>query len=103
MQTHTHKQSISDSKQIYQQFERLLQFSSTQDLARCARLLGLYVAMYKHEFGELPAEACHSYLASEENDANDPVIAQIFTAGLQEVTSLLTLIQGSHGQNQTMN
>jgi len=99
----TQETALASSRQIHQQYERLLQFSSNEDLARCARLLGLYLAMYKHEFGELPAETCSRYLQTGDTSENDPLIAEIFNAGLREVTSLLTLIMGEDRQSRPLN
>lgn len=99
----TQETALASSRQIHQQYERLLQFSSHEDLARCARLLGLYIAMYKHEFGELPAETCSRYLQTGDTSENDPLIAEIFNSGLQEVTSLLTLITADDRQFQQVN
>ncbi len=99
----TQETTLAASRQLHQKIERLLQFSSNEDLARCARLLGLYLAMYKHEFGELSEATCDRYLNAGNTANNDPLIAEIFTSGLQEVSSLLTLIHADGSHSQHMN
>jgi len=95
--------ALDTSRHIHRQFERLLQISSSDDLARCARLLGLYLAIYKHEFGEIPSTTIEGFLDTEARDDMDPLITEIFNTGLREVSSLLSLIQAGNGHAETLN
>ncbi|RME34852.1 MAG: hypothetical protein D6786_03645 [Gammaproteobacteria bacterium] len=73
------------------QAEQLLNQSHPGDLARCARLLALNVAIYKMRFGEIGEE---DYLRLLRSDASDSQ-AEVFGQGLQELLTTLMLVTGS--------
>ena len=64
---------------------------STKDqVAQCARLLATYVALYKHEFGELTAEQ-YSQI-SERLCENLEFGESVYSSGLREMIETLVLV-----------
>jgi len=64
---------------------------STKDqVAQCARLLATYVALYKHEFGELTAEQ-YSHI-SERLCENLEFGESVYSSGLREMLETLVLV-----------
>ncbi len=83
--------ALQEAKNLLDQTEQLLNLSHPEDLARCARLLALNVAIYKMRFGEIGEE---DYLKLLQSDATDAQ-AEVFGQGLQELISTLMLVTGS--------
>ena len=64
--------------------------SSKDQIAQCARLLATYVALYKHEFGELTSEQ-YSHI-SDRLTENLEFGESVYSSGLQEMLETLALV-----------
>lgn len=71
------------------EFEQVVRQCSHGDLARCVRLLGTYLALYKSRHGELPAEAFAAL-----HDAEFDRVSGVLQRGLREAGAMLELLQG---------
>lgn len=65
--------------------------STKAQLAQCARLLGTYVALYKHKFGELTNEE-YVELGTKITDSLEFGEA-VYSSGLQEFLETLALVE----------
>ena len=83
--------TLQEARSLLDQTEQLLNLSHPGDLARCARLLALNVAIYKMRFGEIGEEDYLKLLQSDSTDAQ----AEVFGQGLRELVSTLMLVTGS--------
>ena len=75
---------------INEELQEVLEASPKDRLARSARLLGMYLALYKHRFGELTAEEyreLNSHVAVQ-----DALGRAIYTAGMRELIDMLALV-----------
>jgi hypothetical protein len=63
---------------------------SPEELAQCVRLLGMYLAMYKRQYGELEVSA---YAPLANHGASELALAELMAEGMDEASAMLTLIQ----------
>ncbi|MEX2515650.1 MAG: hypothetical protein WD572_01885 [Gammaproteobacteria bacterium] len=80
------------------ELRHLLEMSEKGSLEQSLRLLGLYVAAYKQIHGELNHQLLAARLNQQEMD-NETL--QLFSNGLQEAISMLTMIETSRPSTQT--
>ncbi|MDP6182405.1 MAG: hypothetical protein QF609_01165 [Gammaproteobacteria bacterium] len=73
--------------------------SSKAQIAQCARLLATYVALYKHQFGELTDEQ-YSHL-SERLAENLEFGESVYSRGLRELLETLALVEVHEGDRIT--
>jgi len=72
--------------------EQLLRHSEPADVAKCARLLALNVAIYKARYGEITEQDYLDLLGDGEPGRE---AAQVFELGLHELLSIMTLVSGT--------
>ena len=70
-------------------FSTLVQDSGREELARCIRLLSMYLAMYKRHFGEM---SMSDYLDLADSPLANQELAGLVKHGLEEATAMLTLV-----------
>ena len=77
------------------ELNRLVSLSDRGELEQCLRLLSIYIALYKENFGDLPVERLDNVLECENTDR---ATAIIFDSGIREAISILKLIlqQNNH-------
>lgn len=71
-------------------FYNLVQDCDHRELARCIRLLSMYLALYKRCHGEI---AISDYLELTESTVINDELADLVRHGLDEAASMLTLVQ----------
>lgn len=71
------------------EFHERLRLSSPEQLEQCIRLLGMYLALYKRQFGELEESAYAGLLGFDPADMN---LAELMAEGLQESSAMLMMI-----------
>jgi hypothetical protein len=72
------------------EFEDYMTRQSRDELSRCIRLLGMYVAMYKLHHGDLPES---HYAALFDAGSADGNALRILTDGLREANAMLGLLE----------
>jgi hypothetical protein len=77
-------------RDLHQEMELRVAGSTRDQLVQCARLLAMYVAMYKCRFGEVPAD---DYRALTEGDSDEGPGAKVFAVGLAEMNEMLQLVE----------
>jgi hypothetical protein len=88
---------LSEFKQYYLLADRLIEESSKEDLAECARVLALNVAHYQGKFGEIPLEETLAILdASEPNEEQ----AAILRGGMEIIVGLLGNVMSGLGEEK---
>lgn len=70
-------------------FQNLVQDCDRQELARCIRLLSMYLALYKRHHGEI---AMSDYLELTESAAINEELAGLVKQGLDEAAAMMTLV-----------
>jgi len=87
------RQELQMLKQQEQEYTRLADTCSRKELMKCARFLAMYIALYRREFGEIPASG---YTEMLNTTILDKELLQISMGGLQEATEMLkTVLLGS--------
>ena len=77
--------------------DMLIQQSSKEEVAECARLLALNLAHYKGLYGEVPLNETLAILdASEPNDAQ----AKLLGEGMQNLVGVLGSVIGGLGEEK---
>ncbi len=75
---------------LNEDLDYILRRASKDQVARCARLLGAYLALYKHYFGELTEEQYRTINAAAID--GDAFGQDIFSTGCKEVLDMLALV-----------
>ena len=90
-------QNLSELQQHYTLADRLIQQSSKEELAECARLLALNLAHYQGKYGELPLDETLAML-----DATEPNNAQIglLIRGMENLVGLLGNVMSGLGEEK---
>lgn len=70
-------------------FFNLVQGCDREELARCIRLLSMYLALYKRRCGEI---AISDYLELSEAPVMNQELADLFKDGLDEASAMLSLV-----------
>lgn len=78
-------------------FHNLMQDCDQQELARCIRLLSMYLALYKRHHGEI---ALSDYLELTESPIINEELAELVKQGLDEASAMLTLVLQDKDQPQ---
>ena len=76
-------------KMSHKVFTSLVQDSGREELARCIRLLSMYLAMYKRHFGEI---SMSDYLELSGSPLVNQELAGLVKHGLAEATAMLALV-----------
>jgi len=82
-------QDRSRLKISHRVFYNLVQDCDHRELARCIRLLSMYLALYKRCHGEI---AISDYLELTESSVINDELADLVRHGLDEAASMLTLV-----------
>ena len=82
---------MNNLQQLHTKLERQVAACSKEQLAQCARLLAMYVTVYRQSYGELSFE---DYENPQRAETDPDCGASLFFDGMQEVTQMLTLILG---------
>ena len=77
--------TFSDSE-----FHERLRLCSPEQLEQCVRLLGMYIALYKRDHGELKESAYSGLLSVGPTDIK---LAELMVDGMDEANAMLLLIQ----------
>lgn len=80
--------ALQDPGYSVAEFQERLRHSSPEQLEQCIRLLGMYLALYKRQFGELE-ESAYAGLMGQESDAVN--LADLMAAGLDEANAMLLM------------
>jgi len=86
---HMINQDQSRLKISHRVFYNLVQDCDHQELARCIRLLSMYLALYKRCHGEI---AISDYLELTEATAVNEELADLVRHGLDEAASMLNVV-----------
>ena len=88
---------LSEFKQYYLLADRLIEESSKEELAECARVLALNVAHYQAKFGEIPLDDTLAILdATEPNEEQ----AAILRDGMEIIVGLLGNVMSGVGEEK---
>ena len=71
------------------EFLDLVENSSHAELARCAKFLAMYLALYREQFGEIPVADYNRLLQPA---ALDKELLDIIGAGMQEASAMLRMV-----------
>ena len=88
---------LEDIKTRETELKSLVEVSDKDDLSQCVRLLGMYVAIYKKCFGELPVSSYEKMLSSQIVDKDT---ALIFENGMCEAITILDMVMRSRTQSE---
>lgn len=87
----TQTRNIRQLESELTRFQELAADRSHDELAQCVRVLGMYLALYKNRFGDIPA--CEYEVLEGTGDVNEELQA-IVTRGLEEAYAMLRLVAG---------
>ena len=94
--------------ELQAEVDEVVESSSKGQLGQCARLLATYIALYKHEFGELSQER-FANLSSKLADSLEFGEA-VYACGLQELLETLSIVDARAndlsnitGESRTLN
>ncbi len=83
---------LTDIKAAENHLQSLMKSSDKNVLAQGVRLLALYVAAFKEQYGDLDHTVILAYLKEE---ADQPETMRIFETGLQEAIAMLSMVRTS--------
>lgn len=86
--------------ELQAEVDEVVESSSKGQLGQCARLLATYIALYKHEFGELSQER----FANLSNKLADSLEfgEAVYASGLQELLETLSIVDGQGADLMSM-
>ena len=88
---------LAELQQYYTLADRLIEQSSKEELAECARLLALNLAHYQGKYGELPPDETLVMLdATEPNDAQ----LELLVTGMETLVGLLGNVMSGVGEDK---
>lgn len=76
-------------KQRELEFTGLVENCSHSELAKCTKFLAMYLALYRQQFGEIPASDFSRLL---QRPALDRDLLQIIGEGMQEASAMMRMI-----------
>jgi hypothetical protein len=85
----TTTQELLKLKQQEQEFLELAHTCNRDELVKCARILAMYIALYRQEFGEIPLRG---YAKLLDTTALDGELLQITSEGLYEAAEMLKTV-----------
>ena len=91
------KNELKSIKQQHIDFHDLVQECNHDELGQCAKLLAMYVAIYKQRYGELPLEKL-SHMA--DTLAVNKELSQIIQEGIVEASTMLRMVRDEQRQQQ---
>ena len=87
---------IVEMKELHTELQDCLEGSSKDDLAQCARLLAMYLSIYKRKFGELPSQ---DFYQLNLPTTDEELGTDIFIDGMLEMIDMLALISAEPMQS----
>lgn len=84
-------------RQQHQDFQELVQTCNHEELGQCAKLLAMYVAIYKQRYGELPLEKLTQIT---DTPAVNRELSLIIREAIDEATTMLELVRNEQRQQQ---
>ena len=90
----TGKIELDQIKKQQLEFQDLVDECNRNELGQSAKLLAMYIAVYKQEFGELPIE---NLLNMSESLLVGQELSQIIQDGIEEASSMLRMV---HNEQQ---
>jgi len=80
------------------EFQDLVEECNQNELGQCAKLLAMYIAVYKQEYGELPIE---NLVNMSETLLVDQELSQIIQNGIEEASSMLRMVHNEQRRPKT--
>lgn len=84
-------------KQQHLDFQELVHTCNHEELGQCAKLLAMYVAIYKQRYGELPLE---KLTRITDTPAVNRELSMIIREAIDEATTMLELVRDEQRQQQ---
>ncbi len=91
------KIELDQIKQQQLEFQDLVADCNRNELGQCAKLLAMYVAVYKQQYGDIPVE---SLLQISATVAVDQDISKIIQDGIEEASTMLRMVRDEQRQEQ---
>ncbi len=91
------KNELESIKQQHVDFHDLVQECNHVELGQCAKLLAMYVAIYKQRYGELPLENLSHMV---DTPAVNQELSQIIQEGIEEASTMLRMVRDEQRQQQ---
>ena len=82
------------------ELESLVNISDKNDLAQCVRLLSMYLAVYKKDFGDIPSATFDKLLVEDEVGVDGAIV---FENGISEAIAMLNLVLQSQATQELNN
>ena len=83
-----------DLVELQGEFEDYVTRQSREELSRCIRLLGMYVALYKVQHGDLPESQFAALFDAGSANGN---VLRVLMGGLREANAMLGLLEIDRG------
>lgn len=93
------KNELDIIKQQQTEFQDLVDDSNRSELGQCAKLLAMYVSIYKQRYGDIPVD---SFIKISETSAIDRELSQIVQNGIEEASTMLRLVRDEQRQEQRL-
>lgn len=90
----------STIQQLQDEIDVVVSDSSKEQLAQCARLLATYVALYKHQFGEL-SNMQYADLSAQLAESLE-FGESVYSSGLREMLETLLLIEVQESEMEAL-
>lgn len=84
------KLELEHIKKQQEEFLDLVNECNYDELGQCAKLLAMYVTLYKQKFGDIPLE---EYMQVSESTTFDSDLSQLVQGGLEEASAMLNLVR----------
>ena len=91
------KNELDDIKQQHIDFQDLVLECNHDELGQCAKLLAMYVSIYKQQYGELPLDSLS--LMADTPSINEE-LSKIIQEAIEEASTILRLVRGEQRQQQ---
>jgi hypothetical protein len=91
----TTKYELELIKLQQREFQSLVAESSGEELGQCAKLLAMYIAVYKKQFGDIPVE---DLLKISDSVSMDQDLSGIIQDGIEEAASMLQMVRDEKRQ-----
>ncbi len=93
------KQDMIRLIESHEEFQLLVDKSSKEELIQCAKLLAMYLSLYKLRFGEISAKSYIDLLSCSENEEE---LTSIIEGGNEEASAMLKIIKEDRSKNMTI-
>jgi len=82
-------QDLQQLKQQEHEFLTLVENCSRSELAKSAKFLAMYLALYRQQFGEIPAA---DYIKLVQAPTLDKGLLQLVSDGMQEASAMMKMV-----------